>query len=113
MIREIYIINIKTVQDFEKEIGFAIDSDYTIVLYDKKDGVIMGVLYNKFEGWLEIDINPVYKIQLSQVEIHLLHFLDSENDPVWNPCKKYLFDIHIIDKALSKWKDRVGYIYWN
>lgn len=113
MIREKYIINRKTVQDFEKEIGFAIESDYTIVLYDKKDGMIMGVLYNKFDGWLEIDINPVYKIQLLQVEIHLLNFLDNEDDPVWNPCKKYLSEIRIVRQDISKWKDRVGYIYWN
>ncbi|WP_143883519.1 hypothetical protein [Chryseobacterium binzhouense] len=113
MIREKYIINRKTVQDFENEIGFYIESDYTIVLYDKKDGSIMGVLYNKFEGWLEIDINPVYKIQPLQVEIHLLHFLDNEDDPLWNPSKKYLSDIRIVCQGMSKWKDSVGYIYWN
>ncbi|MGE8434816.1 hypothetical protein [Chryseobacterium joostei] len=113
MMREIYIINRKTVQDFENEIGFEIESDYVIVLYDKTDGSVLGEIYNKFDGWLEIDINPEYEIQLLQIEIFLLQFLDRENNPVWNLCKKDLSDIHIIDKALSKWKDRIGYIYLN
>lgn len=113
MIREIYIINRKTVQDFEKEIGFEIESDYVIVLYDKTDGSVLGEICNKFDGWLELDINPVYEIQPLQLEIHLLHFLDNEDDPIWNPCKKYLSDIHIVRQDISKWKDRIGYIYWN
>ncbi|WP_284464738.1 hypothetical protein [Chryseobacterium sp.] len=113
MMRQIYIINRKTVQDFENEIGFEIESDYVIVLFDKTDGSVIGDIYNKFDGWLEVDINPVYEIQLLQVEIHLLNFLDREDDPVWNLCKKDLSNIHIVDKALSKWKNRIGYIYWN
>lgn len=115
MMREIYIINKKTVKDFENEIGFEIESDYVIVLYDKIDGSVIGDIYHKFDGWLEIDINPVYEIQplQLQVEISLLNFLDREDNPVWNLCKKDLSDIHIVDNALSKWKDRIGYIYWN
>lgn len=113
MIRRKYIINRKTVQDFEKEIGFEIESDYTIVLYDKKDGVIIGEIYNRFEGCLELDINPEYQIQPLQVEIFLCHFFDREDDIIWNTCKKYLSDIHLVDESSSKWKDRINYIYWN
>ncbi|MCQ4142677.1 hypothetical protein [Chryseobacterium sp. EO14] len=113
MIREIYIINKKTVDDFENEIGFEIESDYVIVLYDKTDGSVIGEIYNKFDGWLEADINPEYEIQSLQIEIFLQKFLNNENDPIWNRCKKDLSDIHIVDKDLSKWKDRIGYIYLN
>lgn len=113
--KEKYIVNKKIIDDFENEIGFEIESDYVIVLYDKTDGSVIGDIYNKFDGFIEVDITPEYRIQplQLQIEIFLLNFLDSENDPVWNLCKKDLSDIHIVDEDLSKWKDRIGYIYWN
>lgn len=109
--REKYIINKKLVQDFENKIGFEIESDYVMVLYDKKDGIIMGEIYNKFDGCVEVDVNPEYEIQSLQIGIFLQYFLDYEDDEVWNSYD--ITNIYIIKENMSKWKDRVGYIYLN
>ncbi|VXC58439.1 hypothetical protein [Chryseobacterium sp. 8AT] len=109
--REKYIINKKIVTSFENEIGFAIDTDYTIVLYDKKDGTVMGEVYNKFDGHMEVDINPQYEISPLQIIIFLQYFLDTENDTVWNEYE--ITNIYIVHEDQSKWKDKIGYVYFN
>lgn len=109
--KEKYVINKRIVQDFENEIGFAIESDYTIVLYDKKDGSVMGEIHNKFDGGIEVDVNPEYEMQPIQIGIFLQFFLDYEEDKVWNSYD--ITNIYIIQENRSKWKDRIGYIYLN
>ncbi|PRB02592.1 hypothetical protein CQ046_11930 [Chryseobacterium sp. MYb7] len=111
--RQKYIVDKKAVQDFENEIGFTIESDYTIVLFDKKDGSVMGEVYNVFGNCLELDFNPEYDIQPQHIETFLQKFLENENDVVWNNHITHLSNLNIIDDSHSKWKERTAYIYLN
>ncbi|MDN5478188.1 MAG: hypothetical protein L0G39_14735 [Chryseobacterium sp.] len=111
--RKKYIVNKKVVQDFENEIGFTIESDYTIVLYDKKDSSIMGEVYNVFGDYLALDINPEYDLHPQYIEKFLERFLEHENDTVWNHRKVHLSNMNVTDENDSKWRDRMAYIYLN
>lgn len=113
MIREIYIINKKTVQDFENEIGFEIESDYVIVLHDKKDGSVIGEVYNVFGDYFNLDFNPEYDINTEHIKAFLQKFLQNKDDSVWNNHIPHLTDLTLIDENESKWKDRMGYVYLN
>lgn len=73
----------------------------------------MGKLCNKFEGYLELDINPEYDIQPLQIEIFLQKFLETEDNEIWNDCKKYISDLDMVQESQSGWKDRIGYVYLN
>jgi hypothetical protein len=111
--RKKYIVDKKVIQDFENEIGFTIESDYKIVLYDKKDGSIMGEVYNPFGNCLELDCNPEYDFKSEHVETFLEKFLQSENDSAWNNHITHLKNLTLTDENESKWKDRMAYIYLN
>lgn len=111
--RKKYIVNKKVVQDFENEIGFTIESDYKILLYDQKDGSRMGEVYNVFGNCLELDFNPEYDFNPEQIETFLEKFLQNEDDTVWNSHIPHLSNLNIIDESESKWRDRMAYVYLN
>lgn len=111
--RKKYIVNKKVIQDFENEIGFTLESDYTIVLFDKKDGSVMGEVYNVFGNCLELDFNPEYDLNSEHVETFLEKFLENENDEVWNNHIPHLTNLNIVDESESKWRDRMAYIFLN
>ncbi|WP_343643324.1 hypothetical protein [Chryseobacterium sp.] len=111
--RKKYIVNKKVIQDFENEIGFTIESDYKILLYDQKDGSVMGEVYNAFGNCLELDFNPEYDFNPEHIETFLQKFLENENDEVWNNHILHLSNLNIIDESESKWRDRMAYIYLN
>ena len=111
--RKKYIVDKKVIQDFENEIGFLTESDYKILLYDKKDGSVMGEMYNPFGNCLELDFNPEYDLKPEQIETFLEKFLQNEDDTVWNTRKKYISNLNIIDEMESKWRDRMAYFYLN
>jgi len=111
--REKYIINKKVVRNFEDEIGFAIESDYKILLYDKNNNAIIGEIDNPFGGCLWLDSNPEYDISLFHVEIFLQKFIEHEDDEIWYTRKRHISELSIVEESESKWKNRIGYVYFN
>lgn len=111
--RKKYIVDKKVIQDFENEIGFTIESDYKILLYDQKDGSVMGEVYNAFGNCLELDFNPEYDLNPEYIETFLEKFLQNEDDAVWNSHIPHLSNLNIVDESYSKWRDRMAYIYLN
>ena len=87
-----HVINKKIVNNFENEISFTIDPDYTIVLYNKKDGTVMGEVYNKFDGCMEVDIDPQYEIPPLQIIIAVFVRYWKWSCVEWIWDNKYLYN---------------------